>query len=147
MIYQIHNDHKLNQYAKKFASKTKLKLIRVSPILHQIKRGGKFVYLPDISEFLSLIKNAKYLITDSFHGTAFAINFNTQFIEILPNTGTSSRNQSILKLTELEDRVLTDLEDFSYIDSQIDFSKVNKIIQKNREESIEYLKKFITIED
>ena len=147
LIYQIHNDHKLNQYAKKFASKTKLKLIRVSPILHQIKRGGKFVYLPDISEFLSLIKNAKYLITDSFHGTAFAINFNTQFIEILPNTGTSSRNQSILKLTELEDRVLTDLEDFSYIDSQIDFSKVNKIIQKNREESIEYLKKFITIED
>ena len=119
----------------------------MSPILHQIKRGGKFVYLPDISEFLSLIKNAKYLITDSFHGTAFAINFNTQFIEILPNTGTSSRNQSILKLTELEDRVLTDLEDFSYIDSQIDFSKVNKIIQKNREESIEYLKKFITIED
>lgn len=147
LIYQIHNDPKLNQYAKKFASKTKLKLIRVSPILHQIKRGGKFVYLPDISEFLSLIKNAKYLITDSFHGTAFAINFNTQFIEILPNTGTSSRNQSILKLTELEDRVLTDLEDFSYIDSQIDFSKVNKIIQKNREESIEYLKEFITIED
>lgn len=50
-------------------------------------------------------------------------------------------------MTELEDRVLTDLEDFSYIDSQIDFSKVNKIIQKNREESIEYLKEFITIED
>lgn len=26
------------------------------------------------------------MVTDSFHGTAFAINFNTQFIEVLPNT-------------------------------------------------------------
>ena len=84
LVYQIHNDQKLNAYAKMFAKKSGLKLVRVSPIFHQFKRGGKFVYLPDIGEFLSLVKNAKYLITDSFHGTAFAINFNTQFIEVLP---------------------------------------------------------------
>ena len=143
MIYQIHNDHKLNIYAKAFAKKTGLKLIRVSPIFHQIKRGGKFVYLPDIGEFLSLIKNAKYLITDSFHGTAFAINFNTQFIEVLPNTGTSSRNQSILELTGLQDRVLTDLTDFRFMKENIDFSNINKIVEENRKFALEYLKQML----
>lgn len=143
LIYQIHNDHKLNIYAKAFAKKTGLKLIRVSPIFHQIKRGGKFVYLPDIGEFLSLIKNAKYLITDSFHGTAFAINFNTQFIEVLPNTGTSSRNQSILELTGLQDRVLTDLTDFRFMKENIDFSNINKIVEENRKFALEYLKQML----
>ena len=56
LVYQIHNDQKLNAYAKMFAKKSGLKLVRVSPIFHQFKRGGKFVYLPDIGEFLSLVK-------------------------------------------------------------------------------------------
>ena len=140
LVYQIHNDQKLNAYAKMFAKKSGLKLVRVSPIFHQFKRGGKFVYLPDIGEFLSLVKNAKYLITDSFHGTAFAINFNTQFIEVLPNTGTSSRNQSILELTGLQDRILKDLNDFRFIKDKIDFSRVNEVMDAHRESCVKCLK-------
>ena len=44
------------------------------------------------------------------HRARLAINFNTQFIEILPNTGTSSRNQSICFLVYL-------VEMFSVADS------------------------------
>ena len=36
-----------------------------------------------------------------------------QFIEILPNTKTGSRNQSILQLTGLQDRIITNYNDFS----------------------------------
>ena len=89
---------------------------------------------------MSLVKNAKYLITDSFHGTAFAINFNTQFIEVLPNTGTSSRNQSILELTGLQDRILKDLNDFRFIKDKIDFSRVNEIMDAHRESCVKCLK-------
>lgn len=147
LIYQIHNDKTLNEYAKKISKISNLKLIRVSPILHQFKRGGKFRYLPDLGEFLSLIKHAKYLITDSFHGTAFAINFNTQFIEILPNTGTSTRNQSILKLTGLENRIVHSIDDFSVLERKINYEKVNEIIQKERDYSINILKNLLEIKD
>lgn len=135
LVYQIHNNPELDKYAIKFAKKAGLPLVRVSPILHQAKRGGKFVYLPDIGEFLALIKNARYMVTDSFHGTAFAINFNKQFVEVLPNTGTASRNQSILKLTGLEDRIVKDLNDFTFINRKIDFTGVNHKIETERSAS------------
>ena len=147
LVYQIHNNPNLSNYAKQYAKKANLSLVRVSPLFHQIGRGGKFVWLPDIDKFLSLIKNAECLITDSFHGTAFALNFNTQFVEVLPNTGTSSRNQSILKLTNLETRIVRNLDDFSYINKKIDFAKVNKIIEKKRMESLSYLRKILNDEE
>lgn len=143
LVYQIHANSDLDHYAVKFAEKAELPLLRVSPLLHQAKRSGKFVYCPDISGFLDLIKNAAYMVTDSFHGTAFAINFNTQFVEVLPNTGTSSRNQSILELTGLTDRIVRDLNDFSYIDQEIDFKEANEKIGTSRIESIRILEEML----
>lgn len=143
LVYQIHNNPKLSKYAVEFAKRAGLPLIRVSPMFHQIKRGGRLVCLPDVGEFLSYIKNAKYLVTDSFHGTAFAINFNTPFIEVLPDTGTGSRNQSILKLTGLESRIVTDLNDFHLINEKADFTKANSIIEAERKKSINILKNII----
>lgn len=143
LVYQIHANSDLDHYAVKFAEKAELPLLRVSPLLHQAKRSGKFVYCPDISGFLDLVKNAAYMVTDSFHGTAFAINFNTQFVEVLPNTGTSSRNQSILELTGLTDRIVRDLNDFSYIDQEIDFKEANEKIGTSRIESIRILEEML----
>ncbi len=140
LVYQIHNDVNLNSYAIRFAKNVDLPLIRVSPHLHQAKRGGKFKWCPDVSEFLAYIKGCTYLITDSFHGTCFAINFNRQFIEILPNTSTGSRNQSILKVTGLENRILKSFDDFSLADNVIDYDKVNSILYKERVSSMRILK-------
>lgn len=140
LVYQLHNNVQLSSYAKSFAKEVNLPLYRVSPSLHQFCRGGKFIYLPDLGDFLSAIKNCSYLITDSFHGTCFAINFNRQFIEILPNNNTGARNQSILQLTGLIDRIVSDYTDFSIKDRVIDYSKVNEIIQTERIKSIDILK-------
>ena len=145
LVYQLHNNPALNKYAKNFAAHVGLPLYRVSPTFHQFRRGGKFIYLPDLGEFLSTIKNCSYFITDSFHGTAFALNFNRQFIEILPNNKTGSRNQSILKLTGLENRIVTDFEDFSIGDDNIDFAKVNQIVEHERNKSLKILRAIIDL--
>ena len=79
------------------------------------------------------------MITDSFHGTAFAINFNTPFVEVLPNNNTGTRNMSILRLTGLSNRILKD-DDIDLAMTTIDFSETNRILEKKREESIEILK-------
>lgn len=143
LVYQLHNNPTLNEYAKNFAAHVGLPFYRVSPTFHQFRRGGRFIYLPDLGEFLSAIKNCSYFITDSFHGTAFALNFNKQFIEILPNNKTGSRNQSILKLTGLENRIVTDFDDFSISERFIDFSKVNQILEYERNKSLDILQAII----
>lgn len=55
-------------------------------------------------EFLSLINYAEYVITDSFHGTAFSIIFKKQFMAI-PYEGTSSRIEDLLEYFDLEDHL------------------------------------------
>lgn len=142
LLYQLHSNKDMDRYAVEFAKKCNLPLIRMTALLHRMFNGGKFEYLPSIGRFLSLIKNAEYMITDSFHGTAFAINFNTQFIDILPGE-TKTRNQSILQLTRLTDRVLESFDDFSFINKKIDFENANRIIDIQREQSFNTLKEML----
>lgn len=140
LVYQLHNDSQLGVYAKKIAKAKGLPLIRLSTSFHQILRPGRLVWNPEITKFLKYIAGAECLITDSFHGTAFAINLNVQFIEILPNNSTGTRNQSILKLTGLTNRILTDVNDISLAFKKINYTEVNKIIQQERLKSIRILK-------
>lgn len=143
VVYQIHNDSRLGSYALSFAKHVGLPLYRVSASLHQISRAGRFVYLPELKRFLRLIAGCRYLVTDSFHGTAFAINFNRQFIEVLPNNKTGSRNQSILALTGLTDRIVTNYDDFSIADRMIDYDRVNGIMEMERRKSIGIMKSML----
>ena len=144
LVYQIHSDKNLNDYATRFAKHTGLPLYRVSAYMHHANRGGKFVYCPDVRKFLALVKNCTYLVTDSFHGTAFALNFNKNFIEILPNNKTGSRNQSILQLTGLTDRIVTDYHDFTIANKHVDYCAVNNIFNKEREKSLMILKEMLS---
>ena len=73
------------------------------------------------------------------------MNFNRQFIEILPNNKTGSRNQSILKLTGLENRIITDFKDFSIYGKMIDFAKVNQILENERNKSLKLLRAIIDL--
>lgn len=143
LVYQIHNDKCVGAYADKVAKAKGLPLIRISPAFHQAIREGKFVWCPKVGEFLSYIKNAECLITDSFHGTAFAINFNTPFVEVLPNNKTGTRNISILTLTGLTDRILTDDNDLNLAERRIDFSYANTMIEEERRKSLYLLKMMI----
>ncbi|MDD4371669.1 MAG: polysaccharide pyruvyl transferase family protein, partial [Anaerostipes sp.] len=143
LVYQLHNDKRLGEYANKVAKLKGLPLIRISPTFHQISRQGKFVWLPEFGEFLSYIKNAECMITDSFHGTAFAITFNTPFIEVLPNNNTKGRNISILKLTGLESQLLDNFENFDLALKKVDFSYANKILSNERNNSYQLFKDII----
>lgn len=75
-------------------------------------------YYPTIYEWLYLIDNAEYVITNSFHGTAFSLIFHKQFATI-PLTGysssTNSRIDSIFKLFGIESRFFID-NDFSMLE-------------------------------
>ena len=143
LAYQLHNDKKLGEYAKKVAKEKGLPLIRISPSFHQITREGKFIWCPKLGEFLSYVANAECMITDSFHGTAFAINFNTPFVEVLPNNKTGTRNMSILNLTKLTDRVLKDFNDTDLANKEIDFTYANSVIEEQRQHSINILKRML----
>lgn len=61
--------------------------------------------------------------------------FNTQFVEVLPKEKIT-RNLSVLQQFGIEDRILREINDFSYIDKMIDFNAVNEKVNVEREKSL-----------
>ena len=142
LVYQIHPNKNFDKYAKNFAKSKGLKLYRISHCFHHAVRSGKFICCPPVEEFLWYIKNAEYFLTDSFHGTAFSIGLNTQFVDVLPKDY-SERISSILSLIGYENRILKSYDDFTIADEKIDYSKVNKIIEQERKNSLDILSKML----
>lgn len=97
---------------------------------------------PDL--FLSLIANASYVVVSSFHGTAFSINFNKDFLSVAPDRF-SSRVDGILKMTGLECRKVSYIEEVTseLIGNPIDYSFANKRLKEEREKSKLFLEKII----
>lgn len=145
LVYQIHNNPRLDEYAKKVAKKKGLPLLRVSTSLHQLNRCGRLCWLPDVRTFVSYIKSADCLITDSFHGTAFAMNLNVPFVEVLTENGTQSRNTDLLDMVGLSERILRDDHDVLLAEKTIDYSATNQILAQKREESFEILKAMLDV--
>ncbi|NMA84099.1 MAG: polysaccharide pyruvyl transferase family protein [Epulopiscium sp.] len=95
-------------------------------------------------EFISLIKNADFVCTDSFHGMSFSVNFNIPFLVFKRNYGKasnqSSRISSLLSILGLEDRyVKNDVLNLEKIDI-VEFNQANCILKNERNKSILYLK-------
>lgn len=139
LIYQIHNNPMVERFAGRAAERLGLPVLRVSASIRQVVRKGKFRYLPKVDQFISYINNASLVVTDSFHGTAFSINLNTPFVEVLPDNGTSSRNISILRLLGLEDRITRSADDVDIIDRVVDFESVNRRLEAHRRSSLSAL--------
>lgn len=139
LLYQIHKNDALVDYARKFAQKAKCKVINIGVSYTQKKKGMEFRWLPDYKEVLALFRDAHCVVTDSFHATVFSINFNRQFVTILPKHS-AARIQSILTLMGLGNRVLTDTADLDLPEQIIDYCAVNAALEQLRKESRAWLK-------
>ena len=98
-------------------------------------------------EFLGLIRGARLILTDSFHGTAFSINYRKSFysftkIEGGRSASDNSRLYDILSRLHLEDR-LFDIETEVHF-SDVDYSEADKILKAEREKSLIFLKNALT---
>ena len=105
------------------------------------KRTLNSAIFPPVENWLSGLANASFVITDSFHGTAFSILFNKKF-GVFGNEGRGiKRQESILKLFGLSNRVihLDAPIEVTNILEDINYSNVNKIIDYYRKESLDFL--------
>lgn len=134
----------IEKYAKEIARKKGLKIYHVSysgSRKNPAYPDRHFNYAtPDV--FLNLMLNASFVVVSSFHGTAFSINFNKQFLTVAP-ARFSSRVRSLLEKTGLTPRLvcndsfpLNSMED-------IDYTAVNPIIEAERGKSIAILKSML----
>lgn len=136
-------DKKVSEVAKAIARVKNLKIVSVSNFGSDKRILGCDMYfdfaLPQ--NFLSLMGYASFVVASSFHGTAFAVNFNRQFLTITPGAF-SSRIASLLSLTGLQERRIGGISDLndSLLEQVIDYERVNRILNDNRNISFNFIR-------
>ena len=121
-----------------------LKAFRVMPKPfddHFRKDDAAYVF-PPLTQWLKAFDDAEFIVADSFHGCVFAIIFNKPFIAIGNKVRGLTRFQSLLEMFNLSDRLILSPDDLSeyLINTPIDWSSVNAILDTNKNNSLEFLK-------
>jgi len=94
-----------------------------------------------VEYWLNEICNAKYVITNSFHGMVFAILFRKFFLIINLDGGGSSRIMSLVAKLGLQKRYVDSITDvtISKLDEYIDYDMVHERLSELRQESLRFL--------
>ena len=142
LIYELANVPYIKQLALHISKETGLPIVRicknasvedVEPEITNIIDAGP-------AEFLSLFDRAEYVVTNSFHGTAFSINFGRNFYTVIPNgKDNNSRQRSILKLMGCEERLVKEGSSFPKI-IPAETDKIGNRLDAERINSLNFLK-------
>lgn len=144
LAYVVEADEEYLKIVNYLSKITGLKIIHFEKIDKSYTNILKSAYTDGPSEFVNLIKNAEYVVATSFHATVFSIIFNKRFF-IVPHRKTGSRVTSLLDKLEISDRAIYSLEEFNNKDynKEINYKKVEEILDIERQKSIEWLKNAI----
>lgn len=149
LVYLLGNNSHYKHIIRKFAEREKMKLVYIPYVgefgILDACYGKQKIYSAGPIEFLNLINNAGYVITDSFHCTVFSIIFEKKFYNL--------KRDSDKKASSMNDRLEVLLKSFG-IDSrefdgktenllEIDYAAVRKKMCEYQEASMNYLKSAI----
>lgn len=138
LAYQLNRNFRFTKYMKDFAQHHHLKIVQLRSRKDTKLENGICLTTVTPQEWLSLIKHAKYVLTDSFHATAFCTIFHRDFM-IIPPERFTSRIKDYLSLIHLDNRIITNYNDYSCCDVPIDYTITDNILDTEREKSLKFL--------
>lgn len=150
VLYFLKHDNSaplLFEFANMISRKYNLKVIYslAKAPTNAFKNESETFYYSDPKEFVQLIKHAKVVVTNSFHGTVFSLKYHVPFFTYLVKS-MASRVTDLLQSVGLEDRIVRGYRKISEDMLLVDFDKADAILEKRRRESLEYLKMALEME-
>lgn len=136
LLYARRYNPRMEAYAEKMASENGWKIVDISLRATNAEKGHLMFYKAGVEEFLSLVKHAEYIITNSFHGMIMSVQYRRPFV-IFSREQCDTKITELLKLFGLSDRMLINGSE-QY--EQIDYDLVHKRIAGARTKAQEFLK-------
>ena len=135
LLYARRYDPNMESYAEKIASENGWKIIEISLRATNADKHT-MMYEAGVEEFLSLVKHAEFVITNSYHGMIFSVQYRRPFY-IFSREQCDSKITELLELMGLSERMLT--KGISDYNSKIDYDSVHNIIESERKKSLQFL--------
>ena len=140
LLYEVRKSNSKPEAANKIANKIAKEM---GGVVIDIHKGYDEIKSFSPEEFIGLFENASYIVTSSFHATAFSIIFRKNFYALALKDGHDSRYEVLLNNIGLSDRLVSINFDNPEVDQDIDYSQVYLKLNKLKEDSMSYLKNAI----
>lgn len=138
LLYSLNGYGETEILAEKVSRYFDLKLVEISgrrkPL---VKKNHEAIYTAGPEEFLSLIHDANFIVTDSFHGTVFSILFHRPFFTV-PHKTRGGRITNLLTRLGLMERT-TIVFDKDKVRTEIDWKDVDQRLIQERKKSINFI--------
>lgn len=133
LVYDFDNNPLIRELALRIAARDNLKIISFQKLSYSDSVYSDYGPL----EFISMIYNAKCVISNSFHATAFSIVFNKLFYVVKRKEDLNARIIDLLKELDLTQCMIESVD--SNLPSEINYSKVNEKLKQMIRVSKEFL--------
>lgn len=135
LLYARRRNDKMTEFVDKIAEENNWKVIEISLQATNASKHKMF-YEAGVEEFLSLVKNAEFVVTNSYHGMIFSVQFRKQFV-IFSREQCNTKIDELLDLLNLKDRILIN-GDEKY-NPDINYDLVYENIKDARSKSLKFL--------
>lgn len=138
-LYYVGYSPEIVTVAKELSKRTGFEVVLPAKTIRDYKNGFKAAVMSP-RQFVAAIADAEFVLTNSFHGTAFSVNYGKQFVSFGKRKASVSANVRVndfLKSVCLSDRRYDD--DMSIFEQKTDFKEAAAELEKLREASWNYL--------
>lgn len=124
------------------------------PIVHTIFDAKGYTFYRDagcmiyegVENFLWYIKNASFVVTNSYHATLFSIQFRTPFYTF-PVETMRSRIDTLKQKLLIDDRIVDKYISPEKLNENVDFVRIEEILSQERKSSFGYLKMALDVSE
>ena len=144
LVYRFGRMNYMERQIKNIASELGIPVFEIPVSIESYGKGSKLVFGVGPEEFVTLIRNAKMVLTDSFHASVFSILNHTPFYTFLrqgknEKNSMNSRMENLLEMVGLQNRLI--YPDDAVVDfTEINFVDVDGILAAKREGSQRFLR-------
>ena len=143
LCYFVSDPGEAAPYALALSRKTGWPIVQLAGARRKIDGAAELVFDAGPREFLALFRDAAAVVTNSFHGAAFSLQFRKNFFTSMSPKEraqpTFSRIYSLLSRLGCADRIIG-LDDTAPLEAQMDYDKVYERLEAERADSLAYLK-------
>jgi hypothetical protein len=132
-VYDCDSDPLIALFVEKLKTKHQLKIVTTND---NIKYADKNFSLDGPDVFLSLIRNASFVVSNSFHAVAFSIIFKKQFTVFNRSEKINTRMRDFVQILYIEEVLLKNKQEVINFDYVINYEqvapKLNELIERSK---------------
>ncbi|EEZ1586804.1 TPA: polysaccharide pyruvyl transferase family protein, partial [Escherichia coli] len=143
LIYEMHTHRSTNIIANKIAKILNLKIKKLA-CRTNYKIEKDVITNAGPQNFLTLFKNAAFVVTTSFHGTVFSIINQVPFFTLEFGNEIDLRSRSLLEMLNLNERMISDDANLNYEKLFLEFDEAHSILESKRQDSLSFIERALS---